>query len=330
MKVVLAGGTGALGRRLADDLRRQGADVVILTRRPHPDLDHRQVEWDGRTVGPWASELSGAVLVNLAGKLVDCRPTARNIALLTRSRVEPTRALVRASAGLAIPPGLWLQMSTLAIYGDAGDDPIDEQHPPADGPPQMPGVARPWEAALEGAVADRIVVLRTGLVLDAGTPAFDRLATLTRFGLGGQISRGDQWVSWIHVDDYLRAIHHICGDPTLHGVVHVTAPAPIRNRDMMAALRRALHRPWSPPTPKPLVHLGAWFMGSDPALALTGRRCLPTRLAASGFRFEHPALPAALPHLLARNAGGDPAVGGPACDSPPSSTASAATTSKAD
>src|SRR5262249_38352409 len=149
------------------------------------DLDHRQVEWDGRTVGPWSGELADAMLLNLAGELVDRRPTARNLDLLRRSRVEPTSALV--SAATIAPPLLWLQMSTLAIYGDAGEVVIDEGRPITDGPPQMTGVARPWEEAAAGARAGRLVVLRTGIVLDNGTPALDRLTKLTRRGLGGRI-----------------------------------------------------------------------------------------------------------------------------------------------
>jgi hypothetical protein len=302
VNVVIAGGSGSLGRRVADDLRQRAFDAVILTRSPRPDIEHRQVVWDGRTVGAWAAKLEGSVVVNLAGELVDRRPTEQNIELLTRSRVEPTRALVEAAAGLATPPALWLQMSTLAIYGDAGEDPVGEQHPPAEGPPQMAGVARAWEHAVQGAAAKRLVVLRTGIVLDNDTPAFSRLTRLTKLGLGGRISRGDQWISWIHIDDFLRAVRFVCDQSTLDGVAHITAPNPIRNRDMMAALRSALHRPWSPPTPKPLVHIGALLMRTDPALALTGRRCVPRRLLDAGFEFEHATFGDALADLLGTEA----------------------------
>lgn len=299
MKIVIAGGAGTLGRRLADHFAASGDDVVILTRSRRPDIAHRQVEWDGRTVGPWASELEGAVVVNLAGKLVDCRPTRRNIERLAASRVEPTRALVRASADLATPVAVWLQMSSLAIYGDAGQGFVDEEHPPAQGPPQMPGVAIPWEQSVAGANADRVVIMRTALVLDRGTPAFDRLALLTKLGLGGRIGSGEQWISWIHLDDFLRAVRFLRDDPDLHGVVHLTAPSPIQNRDMMSSLRAAFHRPWSPPTPVPLVHLGAVLMRTDPALALTGRRCIPRRLFDAGFEFRYPTFEAALADLSA-------------------------------
>lgn len=302
MKVVLAGGAGSLGRRIAAHFNARRYEVVILTRSPRADIAHRQVVWDGRTVGPWFEELEGSVVVNLAGALVDRRPTKSNIELLMASRVEPTRALVEAASKAATPPSLWLQMSTLAIYGDAGQGVIDEHHPLADGPPQMAVVARAWERAVEDAPANRLVVMRTGIVLDNDTPAFNRLTRLTKFGLGGRIGRGDQWISWSHVDDFLRALDFIVDDPALDGVVHVTSPNPIQNREMMAALRSALHRPWSPPTPKPLVHIGALLMRTDPALALTGRRCVPRRLLDAGFTFEHKAFSSAINDLIGRPA----------------------------
>ncbi|GAA3185745.1 hypothetical protein GCM10020255_082240 [Rhodococcus baikonurensis] len=127
-KVVIAGGTGALGRRISDDLADRGYDVVVLTRSPKPGR-HRQVQWDGVTVGDWAGELDGAAVINLAGELVDRRPTPANIALLTSSRVDPTRALVEASKLLANPVPVWIQASTLAIYGDAGETRLDEASP---------------------------------------------------------------------------------------------------------------------------------------------------------------------------------------------------------
>ncbi len=302
MKVVIAGGSGALGRRLATDFEGADHEVVILTRSRKADLGFRQALWDGRTVGDWASELEGSIVVNLAGELVDRRPTPSSIELLRRSRVEPTAALATASRTCDVPPRLWLQMSTLAIYGDAGDGVVDESRTPAAGPPQMAGVATAWEAAADGVVADRIVRLRTGVVLDNDTPAFNRLTRLARWGLGGRIGRGDQWISWIHVDDFLAAVRFLVDAPEMDGVVHVTSPNPVRNRDMMAGLRSAVHRPWSPPTPTPLVHVGAVLLRTDPALALTGRRCIPRVLSDAGFEFEHAEFAGALDHLLVRSA----------------------------
>jgi uncharacterized protein (TIGR01777 family) len=299
MKVTVAGGSGALGRRLCQDLAAHGHEIVVLTRRPRPG-PFRQVEWDGRSVGPWVAELEGSAVVNLAGELVDRRPTPANVELLTRSRVEPTRALVEASATLSAPVPVWVQASTLAIYGDAGEPVLDESAPLADGPPQMAGVARAWEAAVEGAHSDRVVVLRTGIVLDTDAPALDRLVGLVRWGLGGRVGPGTQWISWIHIDDWLaivrRALSSEAGE--LSGVVHATAPHPVRNAELMAGLRKHLRRPAAPPTPAALVRLGAVLLRTDPALALTGRRAVPALLESQGFGFRYPHLDDALAELL--------------------------------
>jgi uncharacterized protein (TIGR01777 family) len=303
VKVIIAGGSGALGRRLSAALDQRGHEVVVLTRRVHPGRYH-QVPWDGVTVGPWARELENSAVVNLAGELVDRRPTAANVALLTRSRVQPTWALAAAAATLPEPVPVWVQASTLAIYGDAGDQVLDESCPPADGPAQMAGVARAWEAAAERVHASRRVLLRTGIVLDRDTPALDRLVSLARWGLGGRVGTGRQWVSWIHIDDWLAVVIELTeGGPAgaLDGVVHATGPEPVRNADLMAVLRRVLHRPPAPPTPAALVRLGAVLLRTDPALALTGRRAVPARLLDAGFRFRHPHLEEALRDLMARS-----------------------------
>ncbi len=299
MRVVVAGGSGALGRRLCDRLAERGHEVVVLSRRPRPG-PHRTAVWDGRTAGPWADELQGSAVVNLAGELVDRRPTAANVRLLTTSRVEPTLALVQAAAGRDVRA--WLQTSTLAVHGDAGEQLLTDASPPADGPPQMAGVARAWEAAAAGAPAERLVLLRTSIVLDRGTPALDRLAGLVRWGLGGRVGGGRQWVSWVHVEDWLRlAVELLEGRGTvgaLSGVVVATSPEPVRNDELMRALRAVLHRPPSPPTPAWAVRVGAVLLRTDPALALTGRRAVPARLLEAGFAFEHPQLRPALADLL--------------------------------
>jgi uncharacterized protein (TIGR01777 family) len=298
VKVVLAGGSGALGSRLADELAERGDQVVILTRTPRAG-PHRQVRWDGRTVGDWAGELGQAAVVNLAGELVDRRPTARNIALLRSSRVEPTLALAAAARTLAepAPVWVWVQASTLAIHGDSGEAELDESSAPADGPPQMAGVARAWEQAARDVRAERAVVLRTGIVLDRNTPALDRLAGLARWGLGGRIGNGRQWVSWIHIADWL-AIVRVALDGPLSGVLVATSPQPLRNAELMAELRRAVHRPAALPTPALVVKIGAVLLRTDPALALTGRRATPKRLLDAGFTFRYPRIAEALADLL--------------------------------
>ncbi|WP_298804669.1 TIGR01777 family oxidoreductase [uncultured Pseudokineococcus sp.] len=298
MKVVIAGGSGALGRRLGDDLAERGHDVVVLSRTPDPRARPRQVGWDGATPGPWARELRGAAVVNLAGALVDRRPTPANVDLLTTSRVRPTRALATAAAALDEPVPVWVQASTAAIHGDAGDAVLTEDSPVADGPPQMAGVARAWEAAATDLPARRTVVLRTSVVLDRGTPALDRLLLLTRWGLGGRVGSGRQWFSWIHVEDWLAVVRTALEQPTLSGVVLATGPVPVRNAELMATLRAVVGRPPAPPTPAPLLRAGALLLRTDPALGLTGRRVVPARLQAAGFAFAHPTLRPALTDLL--------------------------------
>jgi uncharacterized protein (TIGR01777 family) len=297
VKVVIAGGSGLLGRRISARLAER-ADVVVLTRARVTGSPFRQVEWDGRTVGEWAEELRGAALINLAGAHVDRRPTAANIDLLRRSRLESTGALVAAAARLDEPPVVWLQASTLAIYGDSGERILDESAALAAAPPQMPGVAQPWEATAAKARTARLVIMRTGAVLDRDSPVLGRLVGLTRFGLGGRIGTGRQWVSWIHIADFIAVVERLLSDHSVEGVVHVTGPSPVRNAELMATLRTVLHRPPAPPAPAALVRIGALLLGSDPALALTGRRCIPERLARLGFDFRYPDLLPALEDLL--------------------------------
>ena len=308
-RVVIAGGSGALGRLLGARLFSRGHDVRVVTRRRDPDLPFDQVVWDGRTVGPWADVLhsghaAGVALVNLAGRLVDVRPTEANVIDLQRSRVDSTRALVEASRGLDQPLVAWLQASTTAIWSDAGEQRVTESTPlPWPGLPQMTGVARPWEAATQGANADRLVLLRTSIVLDRHAPALQVLTRLTRAGLGGRVGSGCQWFSWIHHEDWQRVAVAALGlDPEVNvpdGPLVAAAPRPLRNADLMAALRRHLHRPPAPPTPAPLLRVGAVGLRSDPALALTGRHCTSDVLAEAGFAFAHPDIDSALKEILA-------------------------------
>jgi uncharacterized protein (TIGR01777 family) len=299
MKYVLAGGSGSLGQRLGKQLQNEGHEVVVLTRNAAPIEYGTPVQWDAQTVGGWQRHLRDAVIVNLVGRLVDLRPTKANIESLRSSRVDATLALKQAMTNNGWVAPLWLQMSSLAIYGNCGDAALDESAEPVVPLPQMTGVAQPWEAASAGAPAHRQVIMRTGIVLDGGMPAMQRLVSLTKAGLGGRIASGKQWISWIHIDDFLAAMRHIISATELDGIVHITSPNPTRNADLMKALRHQLHRPPVPPTPSLAVHVGAWIMGSDPALALTGRRCLPRKLLATGFEFRHPTIDGALAHLLA-------------------------------
>lgn len=302
-KVVIAGGSGALGRRLVDELAGD-CEIVVLTRRPDSSAAVRQVFWDGETVGDWAAELAtpDTAVINLAGKLVDCRPTRSNVDELVRSRVAPTRALVRASQKLSQPLVHWVQASTTAIWSHAGETLCTESTPlPMPGLAQMTGVARPWEEAFVGANTDHGVILRTSIVLDPESPALKRLVMLTRLGAGGRVGSGRQWVSWIHLADWLAIVRACLGlEPAVSvpaGILVAATPHPVRNSELMAALRRAVHRPGLP-TPAALLKIGAVALRTDPALGLTGRHATSEVLDGAGFRFRFPTLAGALDDLL--------------------------------
>lgn len=305
LHVVIAGGSGALGRRIATDLTCRGHRVTILTRKIDPELPFAQVRWDGRGIGDWTEALAATgrtAVINLAGKLVDCPPTARNVAELRSSRVDSTTALVTAAARLERPIDYWVQASTTAIWSDMGEARCTESTPLPIGLPQMTGVAEPWERAFEGANAVHRTILRTSIVLDPRSPALRRLAGLTRAGLGGRVGRGEQWFSWIHLADWLALVRAALGlDPQVRipdGILVAATDFPVRNRELMAALRRRLHRPPAPPTPAPLLRLGAIALRTDPMLGLTGRHATSEVLPHTGFRFRHPTLDEALADLL--------------------------------
>lgn len=305
MKVVIAGGSGALGRKVTKDLVDRGHDVVVLTRSPGSSdyglqgrgASVREVTWDGETLGAWARELEptphGTVVINLAGKLVDCRPTARNIAALRDSRVNATRVLVEASRSASAPVARWVQASTTAIWSDAGEEQVTESTPiPADGLPQMTGVAQPWEEAAQDAHTEYLSILRTSIVLGADFPAMDRLFLLAKIGLGGKVAHGRQWVSWIHLNDWLAIVRAGLGMERgvdlPAGVIIGAAPEPVRNAELMSTIRRASGTPVGLPTPSPVLRLGAIMLRTDLALGLTGRHCTSEVLAETGFTFDYP------------------------------------------
>lgn len=310
MKIIVAGGSGALGRSLTGTLVSRGHEVVVLTRTPAPHAavrGSRHVHWNGHSLGPWARELDAPegeqlAVINLAGKLVDTRPTPRNIAELTRSRVESTRVLVEASQQASVPVARWVQASTTAIWSDAGEERLDETSPIPVGLPQMTGVAQQWEQALAGARADHLTVLRSAVVLERGTPALERLLFLVRMGLGGKVSTGRQWFSWIHIQDWERIVLIALGleGPTVPaGVLVASAPRPVRNAQLMQILRRAMGRRLGMPTPVPVLRLGAIALRTDPDLGLTGRHATSRVLEDAGFEFRHPDLESATAQLLA-------------------------------
>jgi uncharacterized protein (TIGR01777 family) len=296
--VVLAGGSGFLGRVLSGELERAGYEVLVLTRRLRAGAG-RQAVWDGRSVGEWARLLEGAeAVVNLAGRSVNCRYTRRNRKEIVESRVRSVEALGRAVRGCARPPKLFVQVASLAIYGDAGRRVCCEDAPAGRGFSAETCAA--WERAFDALElpSTRKVLLRTGLVLGRAGGALATLARLARFYLGGTVGDGRQYLSWLHERDFARIVRWCLEREGAAGVYNATGPAPVTNAEFMCELRCALKRPWSPRTPAPLVRLGAWLMRTEAELALAGRRALPDRLVEEGFKFMYTNLETALADIF--------------------------------
>lgn len=303
-RVVIAGGTGFLGRRLGWTLVRSGYDVIALGRHePVRPVSGQFIRWDARTLGSWVDALEGAVaLVNLAGRSVDCRKTPEHQDEILRSRVDATRVLGEALERTAEPPSVWVQMSTAHRYGDAPEIVCDEDS--SFGYGFAPFVGQAWEDAFHESLLPglRRVVFRTSLVLGREGGALPILARLVRCGLGGAIGHGRQGISWIHERDLMRLFLQAITDPTVQGSYLATAPNPVSNRAFMRELRRVLRRPIGLPAATWMVRLGAPLIGTDAEIALYGRYCVSRRLAEGGFEWEFPELSEALRDLYAKTA----------------------------
>lgn len=295
--VVISGGRGFLGRNLVADLTCRGVSVAVLTRTGEADFPAAQYHWDGKHLGPWTGALSHPKfpvhLINLAGERVDQRNTEANIARLTESRVASTLTLAEAVGALRTPLATWIQSSTTAIFGDGGEQAFTESSPIPTGAaalPEMTGVAQAWEQAFENSTinAARRYTLRTSLVMHPDAPLLKPLNLLVHSGLGGPLGDGQQWFSWIGLEDWLRLTRNLLGlqTPVIpEGIVHAATPNPLRNHEVMAALRGLVGLPGLP-TGTWLPKVGAAVMGSNSRVALTGRKVTSEVLEAAGFSFE--------------------------------------------
>lgn len=309
MKVVIPGGTGQVGTALGRALRGDGHEVVVLTRRA---AGEGQVCWDGERLGPWAHEVDGSdVVINLAGRSVSCRYTKAHLTEMMRSRVRSARVVGQAIAAASRPPRVWLQMSTATIYAHTHGDPNDDVTGVIGGSEEdVPGywafsvdIAQAWEREQEEAQvpATRKVALRAAMVMtpDRGG-VFDVLSRLARLGLGGPVAGGEQYVSWIHDDDFTAAVRFIIDQDALAGPVNLASPGPVRQRDFMRELRAAWGVPVGLPATRWMAELGALAIRTDTELLLKSRRVVPGRLTAAGFEFRHDTWPEAARDLVRR------------------------------
>jgi uncharacterized protein (TIGR01777 family) len=307
MKIVIPGGTGQVGGLLDRAFRAAGHEVVVLSR---SGGGAGVVAWDGRTQGPWAREIDGAdVVINLAGRSVNCRYNDANRRAILDSRIDSTRAVGLAIERAARPPRVWLQMSTATIYAHRFDAPNDEATGRIGDGPDAPaswafsvGIGKAWEQALAEArtPATRKVAMRSAMVMSPERGGvFDVLLGLTRRGLGGTIAGGRQFMSWIHGRDFVRAVNLLIARDDLDGPVNVAAPSPLPQRDFMAALRAASGTRVGLPATKWMATIGAFFLRTETELVFKSRYVVPGRLLGAGFDFHFPAWPAAAADLVA-------------------------------
>lgn len=308
LRIVLPGGSGQVGRVLAQYFQTRGHHVTVLTRLPYAEA-WQTVRWDGESVGPWTEYLEGAdVCINLTGRNVNCRYTAANRAAIYESRIRSTRLLGEVIGSLADPPKVWLNASTATIYRHALDRPMDEatgefggneRHVPRSWTFSI-RVARDWESAFFSAPTPRTrkLALRSAITLSpAPGNAFAVLLNLVRFGLGGAQGNGRQYVSWIHELDFTRAVEFLIAREEMTGAVNVASPHPLPNREFMAILRDAWGIPNGLPAPAPLIELAAVVLRTESELVLKSRRVVPRRLLEAGFQFQFPAWPDAAEDL---------------------------------
>ncbi|MET8897512.1 DUF1731 domain-containing protein [Streptomyces albogriseolus] len=309
MKIVLPGGTGQVGTIVDRALSAAGHEVVVLTRRPRRPQD---IAWDGVTPGPWAQAVDGAdVVVNLAGRSVSCRYTPENLRAMMASRVDSTRVVGEAIAAARRPPKVWLQMSTATIYAHRFDAANDEATGVIGGAESgVPDywaysveIAKNWERAqAEAPTPDtRKVALRAAMVMspDRGG-VFDVLLRLARLGLGGAVAGGGQYVSWIHDEDFVRAVEFLIAREEVEGAVNLAAPGPLPQREFMRVLRGAWGVPAGLPATRWMAEVGAFVLRSDTELLLKSRRVVPGRLRDAGFEFTRPGWEGAAGDLVRR------------------------------
>ena len=297
MKILIPGGSGQIGTILARSFQADGHQVTVFSRKPIKAA-WRVAVWDGRTLGDWTNELENAdVIINLAGRSVNCRYNKKNRQEILESRVNSTRIIGEAMTKISNPPRLWLQMSTATIYAHRFDAPNDEFTGiiggDESGVPETwrfsMEVAKQWEQVLDEADTPqtRKIKMRSAMVMspDKGG-VFDTLLTLVKRGLGGYSGDGRQYVSWIHYEDFVRAVYWLIEDNEIKDAVNLAAPNPLTNREFMSQLRDAQGVSFGLPATKLMLEIGAIFLKTETELILKSRRVIPKRLMDAGFKFK--------------------------------------------
>jgi uncharacterized protein len=299
-KIILAGGSGYLGQVLADYYKDKAKEIIILSRQVGVNKGNIVYhQWDAKSKGEWVKQLEGAdLLVNLCGKNVNCRYILENRWAILNSRIIPTALLEAAIKGLSHPPKLWLQCASATIYRHAEDHYQDEENGEI-GEGFSVEVCKAWEDCFMKLEVQgvRKALLRVSMVLGRNDGVFPRLKNLVLSGLGGCQGKGNQYVSWIHEQDFARITEWMLLNESLSGVYNVTAPEAVTNKSFMQLLRKVYRIPVGIKTPGWLLEIGAILIGTETELVLKSRWVYPKRLLGSGFRFLFPTVKDAINDL---------------------------------
>lgn len=302
-KIVIAGGTGFLGKVLLEHFKELGDDVVILTRgqgREKNGVSFRH--WDGEKVDSWTEVLEGAdVLINLSGRTVSCRYNAKNKKEMLQSRLLSTKALGDAVKAVKNPPKVWLNSSSATIYEYSTGTPNDEATGRI-GEGFSVDICKQWEGEFNKVEVPgvRKLCLRTAMVIGRGGPFLDLMTKIVKFRLGGRQGSGEQYVSWLHEKDFIEAIEFLIQNEELNGVFNLSAPNPVKNKTMMELLRKACGVKIGLPALTFMVHIGAFFMRTEAELPLKSRNVIPGRLLENGYKFHFSEMGKAFENLIGR------------------------------
>ncbi|OCA79783.1 TIGR01777 family protein [Chryseobacterium contaminans] len=293
MKIIIAAGTGFLGQNLEKYFTEKGEQVYILTRNPQRK---NEIYWDAKTIGEWKNSLEQAdVLINLTGKSVDCRYHEKNKAEIYTSRIDSTKILQKAVDNCIAPPKIWLNASSATIYVHS-EKHLNTEENGIIGDDFSMNICKRWEKEFFKIQHDGIrkVALRTSIVLGNSGGAFPKLKMITKLGLGGKQGRGNQMVSWIHIDDFCKAVDWIIQNKNIKDTINITAPFPLSNEIMMKKLRKGFRIPLGLDAPVWQLEIASIILKTETELLLKSRNVYPEKLLKSGFHFSYPTFEEAL------------------------------------
>jgi uncharacterized protein (TIGR01777 family) len=296
-KIVIAGGSGFLGTSIISKFK--DAELVLSRSKTGQEGHVKYVQWDAVNPGDWTAELeSSKAIINLVGKSVNCRYTDANKTGIINSRVNATNAIGKAIQALKNPPEVWINAGSAAIFGNSGAEEKDEQSATGNG--FSPDVCKAWEKAFNAhdTPKTRKVFLRIGMVLQKEGGIIKPFLNLVKFGLGGKIGSGRQYMTWIHEADFQELIKWAIDENEAAGIIHAASPNPVTNNEFMKSIRKAAGVSFGLPNPAFLIRFGAIFIGTEPELVLSGRRVISTFLLQKGFKFKYPYLHDALDQLI--------------------------------